>query len=364
MHYKWLSEVGEHYADETTTPIMETMRSGATVTLRTLVLRGIATKMLKAKIHCETLLADATTSPQALDLAHAEYQRERRHFQNQGGVIGNDGKLDAAASGADGVVLYDRNADQPGLTRLHVVGGRLCRDAAGTQPFDTSAMSTVQSGLGYASYVMSEEGNIHSDSHIISSRHHSSLLGGRQVAGAGEMKVEAGVIKYLSNKSGHHRPNVLHLVQTLHQLQKLQANLNAARIVVLPSGDEHATVAGFLASLAPEQDYHHAKLIAYVNSYPYAEIAQHLDAVGWRFPTHDEYYRLNMKGVIDKATGRAVDHKLVCQRLKGMGLRCDPQASLALAKQERQQLKAAGLRKTDPNWNPNRKELLQRGKGR
>ena len=66
-------------------------------------------------------------------------------------------------------------------------------DDACTQLFDTSEMSTVhQAKVGFAVYVMSEQGNIHANVHAIGWKHHSSMLAGAITAAAGEMKVKAG----------------------------------------------------------------------------------------------------------------------------------------------------------------------------
>lgn len=50
--------------------------------------------------------------------------------------------------------------------------------------------------------------------------HHSSVMRGQEVAGAGKMKAEDGKIKVISNASGHYKPGIAHAIQTLEILLK------------------------------------------------------------------------------------------------------------------------------------------------
>ncbi|MQA81013.1 MAG: hypothetical protein GEV10_21440 [Streptosporangiales bacterium] len=91
-------------------------------------------------------------------------------------------------------------------TRLVVRGGKL-HDMSG-KLFDTSQGTSVWArGDTRAIFVMDRHGNIYaSNDHAVGRFHHSSFLGGRPVAGAGELRVEEGVLKIISDKSGHYRP--------------------------------------------------------------------------------------------------------------------------------------------------------------
>jgi hypothetical protein len=60
---------------------------------------------------------------------------------------------------------------------------------------DTGQSVTEFSGAGVAIYIMSGDGNLHVSGHSPRWRHHSSLLAGGPVAGAGEIKVSRGCIK-------------------------------------------------------------------------------------------------------------------------------------------------------------------------
>jgi len=120
---------------------------------------------------------------------------------------------------------------------------------------------------------MSEEGNIHASTHAIGYKHHSSLLTAAHTAAAGEMKVEKGELKWISNKSGHYTPAVQHFIQVLHFLQKKGIDLAAVQIQFHTASGKtnYSTVSDFLATLKPEEDYYHAKMIGYMNSKPFPE---------------------------------------------------------------------------------------------
>jgi hypothetical protein len=367
MHFKFLSEVGHHYGSETTNHLMHTNNAtGATAPLRMVALRGLSAGLLRAKTMYERLdmqyrglhgprvsqgIKDAAAalmqasggtlryggraqpSPVSADqvaTAKAEYEAALRHFQNQGGVVNDDGTLDWGAS--DRLVVYDRTAAAQDLTKLRVRGGLLYTDDAGANPFDTSQLSTFFSKVGYAIYVMSEEGNIHAANHAIGYRHHSSLMAAANAAGAGEMKVENGRLKWISNKSGHYVPGTPQFIQTLHMLQKQTVDLGAVAVQfhTATGKTEYATVADFLATLDPEEDYYHAKMIAYINSRPYPVIDALVQANGWRFPDWNEYYTQGKKGLLDQATGNPIPHKLAAQYFKRQGVACDPNAYPAL----------------------------------
>ncbi len=108
----------------------------------------------------------------------------------------------------------------------------------GGQPYDTSKMYSKFKGDGFGIYVMGKDGRFFSTSHKIGLFHHSSFLGGGDVAGAGEMKVEGGELKYLTNKSGHYWPGDRELGQTIDALKKAGASGygTASLAQLLPSG--------------------------------------------------------------------------------------------------------------------------------
>lgn len=81
------------------------------------------------------------------------------------------------------------------------------RSAATGELYDTSTGSTHWSGEGRAIFVMDGSGNLYATleqdpGHI----HHSSLLGGEPVVGAGEIEVRDGKLIAMTDQSGHYMP--------------------------------------------------------------------------------------------------------------------------------------------------------------
>ncbi|MBU2670227.1 hypothetical protein KOI35_42675 [Actinoplanes bogorensis] len=91
--------------------------------------------------------------------------------------------------------------------RLFVDGDGNLRSAADGSLYDTSTGSTHWSGEGRAIFVMDGSGNLYATldqapGHI----HHSSLLGGESVVGAGEIEVRDGRLVAMTDQSGHYHP--------------------------------------------------------------------------------------------------------------------------------------------------------------
>lgn len=102
--------------------------------------------------------------------------------------------------------------------RLFVRDGKLHWASDGS-PFDTSTAGTLHSGQGRAIFVMDEHGNMYaSNEQSLGKLHHSSFLGGRPVAGAGEIVVEDGLPTLLTRRSGHYRPLEEHQQQVRDML--------------------------------------------------------------------------------------------------------------------------------------------------
>jgi hypothetical protein len=138
----------------------------------------------------------------------------RQWLSRQGAQLTRDGKVLWRQSEAR--VFWDTDLARQALTKVEIRGPRLF--TSNGKPLDTRNMVTHFSGPGYAIYVMSQEGNLHVSTHSAGMRHHSSLLGGVAVAGAGELRVTDGVLLEISNKSGHYWPEPFHMVQVLKQL--------------------------------------------------------------------------------------------------------------------------------------------------
>nr|WP_221382999.1 hypothetical protein [Actinoplanes polyasparticus] len=95
--------------------------------------------------------------------------------------------------------------------RLFVDGDGNLRSAADGSLYDTSAGSTHWSGQGRAIFVMDGSGNLYATLDQFPGRiHHSSLLGGESVAGAGEIEVRDGRLVAMTDQSGHYQPRAEH----------------------------------------------------------------------------------------------------------------------------------------------------------
>jgi hypothetical protein len=239
-----------------------------------------------------------------------------------------DGSINWAASARN--VEYDHVLAQQDMTRLRFSAGKMYTDDAWAIPFDTADLVTHASGPGKAIYVMSKLGNLHVSRHSVGYRHHSSLLAGQKTAAAGELEVTAGKLLWISNKSGHYRPNLKHFLQVLHILEK---NLitNSFRItfntvIPAPAGigfsthmTQYSDTAAFLASLQADGeeywDYELNKLLLYGSHLEDKVLRKHTPNF-WRWRDADAG---ELPGVYDGVTSLFVPHKEVRQWLKSRG---------------------------------------------
>jgi hypothetical protein len=94
--------------------------------------------------------------------------------------------------------------------RLFVDADGNLRRASDNELFDTSSANTVWGGEdgGRAIFVMDRDGNLYASNYQARGDfHHSSLLAGGEVAGAGEIRVDNGRIIDMTDKSGHYQPS-------------------------------------------------------------------------------------------------------------------------------------------------------------
>jgi uncharacterized protein YukE len=104
--------------------------------------------------------------------------------------------------------------------RLFVDGDGNLRSAADGSLFDTTGTSTAWSGSGRAIFVMDGSGNLYaSPVQQVGYLHHSSLLAGASVAGAGEIEVNNGQLVAMTDRSGHYRPAPVMNDRVLDQLR-------------------------------------------------------------------------------------------------------------------------------------------------
>lgn len=128
------------------------------------------------------------------------------------------------------IVRYNRSNPERAALELKPGNGGITQ---GTPPtlFSTNNMHSVASGAKYAIFAMSRSGRIYATNHRISRVHHTSPLAGGDVAAAGEMVVQNGVLLCITNKSGHYAPNERHLVQVLQEVQsRFKVNLATVQL--------------------------------------------------------------------------------------------------------------------------------------
>lgn len=143
-------------------------------------------------------------------------------LRRQGLPVSVDGTIDESDPAVkDRKVGYDEGEQEQAKTLVHVdTAGKLRRSTPGNPPVDTSRSVTHFSGAGAEIYVVGKDGDLHMNSQALGQYHHSSLLAGGDVAMAGEICVDKGTIKWLSDKSGHYVPSEEQLLQFLHTLEK------------------------------------------------------------------------------------------------------------------------------------------------
>jgi hypothetical protein len=124
--------------------------------------------------------------------------------------------------------------------KLHFIDGKIV-DANGNL-FDTSSGVSAHSGGGSAIFIMDGAGNFFaSNTHAVGEFHHSSLASGNPVAAAGELRVEKGVLKGMTDKSGHYRPTTDMTDQAIEVLKSNGIDLSGVTKTVIgqpppPSG--------------------------------------------------------------------------------------------------------------------------------
>jgi hypothetical protein len=98
-------------------------------------------------------------------------------------------------------------AEEREAHRLFVDGDGNLRSARDGSLFDSTGGSTHWSGGGRAIFVMDGHGNLYATlDQQVGHTHHSSLLGGDPVVGAGEIEVQNGQLVAMTDQSGHYHP--------------------------------------------------------------------------------------------------------------------------------------------------------------
>jgi hypothetical protein len=112
-----------------------------------------------------------------------------------------------------------------------ITPGPVWKQADG-KTFDTGGMVSKAGGPGFAIFVMDGDGRVYAGQHRVGLFHHSSFLGGAEVAAAGELKVENGKLKEVTAKSGHYEPTPKHTRQLLAVLHEHNVPLHGVQVKV------------------------------------------------------------------------------------------------------------------------------------
>ncbi|MCB1136780.1 MAG: hypothetical protein KDK78_10965, partial [Chlamydiia bacterium] len=114
----------------------------------------------------------------------------------------------------------------------------LCQEGSN---LDTSKFRSISSGEGTGIFVLGLDGKLYAAAHSESERglmHHSSFFAGGDVLSAGELVVEQGVLKSLSNRSGHYRPDWKDpMLAVLDHLHNKGVDLSAVRLELVGTAE-------------------------------------------------------------------------------------------------------------------------------
>ena len=259
--YTTLTAIGDQYTPQPWAPAGEVGTPGHRVP----ALNQKSALWKKAKLHYDKLrTATSWVDPADLAMARGELDNLTQLINRQNATLTSSGDIDWTLSAR--TVAYDPAGPAQDATRVHPFNGLIYRDNQHTHLLDTHNMVTHFSGPGAAVFVMGARGDIHVASHSVGEYHHSSLLAGASVAGAGEIRVSQGRVTWLSNKSGHYMPSEAHLIQVLHQLQKAGVPLGFKLDVHNSLGSYRQYFsADYYLSLSTTPDYEALKLESYVD---------------------------------------------------------------------------------------------------
>jgi len=80
--------------------------------------------------------------------------------------------------------------------------------------------------------VVSPAGRLYVHMHVADTFHHSTLLAGGRVLGAGMIGVSNGRIVYINNKSGHYMPTPAEFFKAMRQLKRFEPTLDLSGALV------------------------------------------------------------------------------------------------------------------------------------
>ena len=229
------------------------------------------------------------TPAEALAFCQARHSELLTKLRREDLDIADDGTLRTDLAGR--TIGYDETADLQQKTLVTFEGGKLKRSAESGRPGDVSTADGVThfSGAGYEIFVVSSDNEIHMADHKIGKYHHSSLLGGKEVAMAGEMRVEGGVIQEMSGKSGHYRPTRENCVQFLHWLEKdgIPLDFNFGGFGETPvKASDYVLGIDHTGATSPDNSYEGAKtnvvIESFAKEYGMPAVLEAMKAHGWK----------------------------------------------------------------------------------
>ena len=92
-------------------------------------------------------------------------------------------------------------------------------------PFATRDLETAHSGAGWAVFVVDPSGKMYARAHEVGYFHHSTFLAGRPVSAAGEVLIDdAGVIRFITAKTGHYRAGPDEMVRMVTLIPEIPGN--------------------------------------------------------------------------------------------------------------------------------------------
>ncbi len=113
------------------------------------------------------------------------------------------------------------------------------------KPFDTTQSTKASSGEQAAIFTMNRNGKIYAGVQQAGQFHHSSFLAAAAAAGAGEISVKQGVLKKITNQSGHYLPGKEQVVQVLQELRENGVSLVGVKLKFLTKDLKGLPTIGF-----------------------------------------------------------------------------------------------------------------------
>lgn len=272
-----------------------------------------AAELLTARLEDAGLLRDVASPGDALRFVRNRLGEQRHLALLQNIPLRSDGSLGDISNRR---VHYDSPAEQR-ATSIRVHDGLLHRDDGVL--LDTTQGSTFFAGQGSEMFVLDATGVLHVAPHRIGEYQHSSLVAGADVAMSGEIRATAGRIIALTDRSGHYRPDAVHMRQLLELLDRRGVDLDFplrlgwgmsrsvdARALLGEAASAASPPEGETLSLFPQLVEHAMRL---PGGWP--ELGELLGRHGWRLGPGP--------GVTDGKTGCPVESESVLAVLREHG---------------------------------------------